>query len=147
MIDAATRQQVRARAGALCEYCHSSEAAATAMFEIDHIQPRSWGGSDSLDNLALACQRCNAYRYNFTTASDPETQTEIALFNPRQQSWAEHFIWTADALRILGQTPVGRATANRLDFNDERHNDGFIVKARRLWVRGGWHPPAGDPRC
>jgi|GEM_PF-1814207 len=27
----------------------------------------------------------------------------------------------------------------------DRHNDGFIIKARQFWVRGGWHPPVGDP--
>ncbi len=35
------RQQVRERAEYLCEYCHSSEEASAAKFEIDHIQPRS----------------------------------------------------------------------------------------------------------
>lgn len=52
MIDSAIRQQVRARADYLCEYCHSSEDASAALFEIDHLIPRSLGGSDELDNLA-----------------------------------------------------------------------------------------------
>ena len=102
--------------------------------------------SDEPDNLALACQRCNGYRYNFTTGIDPQTQEIIPLFNPRQQNWSDHFIWTVDGLRITGITPIGRATCNRLDLNDERHNEGSIVKARRLWMRGGWHPPNEDPR-
>lgn len=50
------RQQVRERAKYLCEYCHSSEEASAARFEIDHIQPRSLRGTDILENLALACQ-------------------------------------------------------------------------------------------
>lgn len=140
------RKLVRERANFLCEYCHSSEEASAAQFAIDHILPKSLGGSDSLNNLALACQRCNGYRYNFTTGIDPQTQQKIPLFNPRQQIWREHFIWTADALRIIGITPTGRATCHRLDLNDKDHNDGAIVKARRLWIRGGWHPPEDDPR-
>lgn len=40
------RQQVRERAKYLCEYCHSSEEASAARFEIDHIQPRSLGQGD-----------------------------------------------------------------------------------------------------
>lgn len=55
-------------------------------------------------------------------------------------------MWTADGLRIIGITPIGRATCHRLDLNDERHNEGSIVKARRLWLRGGWHPPEADPK-
>lgn len=43
-------------------------------------------------------------------------------------------------------TSTGRATCNRLDLNDERHNEGSIIKARRLWIQGGWYPPDEDPR-
>jgi 5-methylcytosine-specific restriction endonuclease McrA len=77
------RQQVRERAKYLCEHCHSSEDASAARFEIDHIQPRSRGGTDLVVNLALACQRCNSYRYNLTEGTDPESQTSTKLFNPR----------------------------------------------------------------
>jgi hypothetical protein len=108
--------------------------------------PRSLGGSPRLDNLALACQRCNSYRYNVTTALEPHTETIVPLFNPRTQLWAEHFVWTADGLSIVGTAPTGRATCDRLDMNDARHNDGAIIKARRLWLRGGWHPRVDDPR-
>jgi hypothetical protein len=146
MIDKTIRKLIRERAKYLCEYCHSPEEASAALFEIDHIIPQSLGGSDASENLALACQRCNGYRYNFTTGIDPETQKEMPLFNPRQQKWSEHFIWTEDGLKIIGITPIGRATCNRLDFNDEYHNEGFIIKARRLWVKGGWHPPDEDPK-
>jgi HNH endonuclease len=142
----AVRQLVRERAKCLCEYCHSSEEASAAQFAIDHVLPRSLKGSDDLNNLALACQRCNGYRYNFTSGIDPETQTVVLLFNPRQQQWSEHFSWLEDGLRIMGLTPTGRATCDRLDLNDDEHNEGSIIKARRLWMKGGWHPPTDDPR-
>ena len=145
MINAATRRLVRARANHLCEYCHALEEASTALFEIDHILTKSLGGLDEIENLALACQRCNAYRYNFTIGFDSETQQEVPLFNPRLQTWADHFIWTSDKLKVIGLTTIGRATCDRLDLNDEHHNDSFIVKARRLWLKAGWHPPDSDP--
>lgn len=146
-VNDATRKLVKERAKFLCEYCHSLEEASAALFAIDHIIPQSMpGSSDDPDNLALACQRCNGYRYNFTTGIDPETGEIIPLFNPRKQKWSDHFIWSADSLKIISITPTGRATCNRLDLNDERHNEGSIVKARRLWVKGGWHPPDKDPR-
>ncbi len=138
------RAFVRQRARFLCEYCHSSEEASAAQFAIDHIQPRSLGGKDEPENLALACQRCNGYRYNFITGIDPMTQEVMPLFNPRQQVWSEHFVWTIGGLNIKGTTPTGRATCIRLDLNDEFHNGGSIVKARRLWMKGGWHPPEDD---
>ncbi len=120
-----TRKLVRERAKYLCEYCHSLEEASAALFAIDHIIPQSLpNSSDEPDNLALACQRCNGYRYNFTTGIDPETRKNIPLFHPRKQKWSDHFMWSADGLKIIGITDRGRATCNRLDLNDERHNEG-----------------------
>ena len=138
------RQKVRERAQYQCEYCHSSEEASAAQFEIDHIQPRSLGGLDTLKNLALACQRCNRYRYNATEGIDPESQLLIRLFNPRLDQWNEHFTWIKGGLMIRGKTPMGRATCHRLDLNDQNHNEGAIVRARRLWIQGDWHPPPTD---
>ena len=59
----------------------------------------------------------------------------VPLFNPRQQVWAEHFIWTLDGLEIRGTTTTGRATCNRLDLNDKFHNDGSIIKARSCGLK------------
>jgi len=137
---------VRQRAQFQCEYCHYPELLSSAPLSIDHIQPRSLGGSDDLNNLALACRRCNERRYNFTTGIDPETETEVALFNPRSQQWSDHFIWSANALQIIGKTSTGRATCNRLDLNDERREEPFIQNARQQWRAGGLHPPKDDPR-
>ncbi|MGB3238080.1 MAG: hypothetical protein WBB29_07280 [Geitlerinemataceae cyanobacterium] len=46
----------------------------------------------------------------------------------------------------MSRTSIGRATCHHLDVNDDFHNEGAIVKARSLWVKGGWHPPSDDPR-
>lgn len=122
------------------------ELLSSAPLSIDHIQPQSSGDNDDLNNLALACRRCNERRYNFTTGVDPETETEVALFNSRQQHWSDHFIWSTDALKIIGKTSIERATCDRLDLNDERREEPFIQNARRQWIAGGLHPPLDDPR-
>jgi HNH endonuclease len=140
-----TRQLVRQRAEYLCEYCHSPERSSSDTFTIDHLIPKSLGGSDELDNLALACRHCDERRYNFTTGTDSQTGKKAPIFNPRLQQWADHFIWIDDGLTITGKTPIGRATCSRLDFNDEFHNQGFIQESRQLWMQGGWHPPKDDP--
>lgn len=140
-----TRQFVRQRAKCLCEYCHSPERSSSDIFTIDHLLPKSLGGSDEPENLALACRRCNERRYNFTTGIDPQTGEEAAIFNPRWQKWAEHFIWISKGLKVIGTTPTGRATCYRMDFNDEFHNQGFIQESRQFWIQGGWHPPVDDP--
>ncbi len=106
---------------------------------MEHLLPQSLGGTDDVDNLARACSRCNSRRYNFMTGIDPETKIEVTLFNPRQQNWSEHYVWSVDRLQIVGKTAIGRATCHRLDLNDR-----FIIRARALWLRDGWHPPDGD---
>jgi len=66
-------------------------------------------------NLALACQGCNLKKGSNLAGIDPESGTMVALFNPREQVWAEHFVFRS-AL-IVGLTPVGRATVYELDMN------------------------------
>jgi HNH endonuclease len=139
-------QTLRQRAKYRCEYCHYPEILSSSPLSVDHLQPQSLGGGDNLDNLALACRRCNEIRYNFTTGIDPETLTEIPLFNPRRQEWSAHFIWSVDALRIIGQTDIGRATCNRLDLNDARRAEPFIQNARSQWVIAKLHPASDDPQ-
>lgn len=92
--------QIRERANYQCEYCHYPEVLSTAPLSIDHLLPRSLGGTDELSNLALACRRCNERRYNFTKALDLDTGIETPLSNPRHQSWADHFVWSANALEV-----------------------------------------------
>lgn len=122
-------------------------ASIVTRFTIDHIIPQSLGGSDDPENLALACRRCNERRYNFITGFDRHTQTVVPLFNPREQQWSEHFIWTADAREIVGVTPTGRATCDRLDLNDDRYQEEDSIRSTRgFWVEASWHPPPEDPR-
>jgi hypothetical protein len=137
---------VRQRGKNRCEYCHYPEILSTSPLSIDHIQPQSRGGGDDVENLALACRRCNERRYNFTTGVDPETTQETPMFNPRQHEWAEHFIWSVDGAHLRGQTAIGRATCSRLDLNDEKREEPFIVFARQQWVLSRLHPPDDDPR-
>ena len=136
------KQAVRVRAQYLCEYCHSSERLSASRFTIDHVRPRSLGGSDEPDNLALACRRCNERRYNFVASIDPESQQTVPIFNPRLQNWDEHFVWVDQGTLIEGISPIGRATCIRLDLNDTRYPEADSIReTRRLWVKTGLHPP------
>lgn len=74
------------------------------------------------------------------TAVDPDSGETVLLFNPRQQSWADHFAWSPDGLRVVGMCPEGRATVNLLALNRER-----IISIREADRIVGRHPPAGDP--
>ena len=134
------RQQVRQRAAHLCEYCHASEQWQYVLFTVDHVVPLVQGGEDSLDNLALACFHCNRRKAAKTTALDPQSNAAVPLFNPRQNAWSEHFIWSADKVLVIGLTPTGRATVAALDLNRAR-----ILNVRAADLVIGRHPPPGDP--
>jgi hypothetical protein len=104
--------------------------------EIDHIIPESLGGPTSRDNLWLACSMCNDHKGNRIAATDPISGEVVRLFDPRRQSWADHFEWNSSGDTILGKTAIGRATVVAV-----RLNRAEIVEARRSWAIAGWHPP------
>lgn len=132
----AIRQQVRQRAGNRCEYCLSHQNYIMGRLQIDHIQPIARGGLDTENNLCLACELCNQYKWTKTDGIDPQTEQTVDLFNPRQDRWRKHFIWSDDGTEIVGLTPSGRATVVTLKLNNE-----LALIVRRNWIRAGWHPP------
>ncbi|MBI3914939.1 MAG: HNH endonuclease [Chloroflexi bacterium] len=136
---AAIRQVVAARAREVCEYCRTPAQFATQSFTLDHILPRDAGGTTTLENLAWACFGCNAHKHTQTHALDSQTNERVALFNPRQQTWREHFTWNTDLTRVLGKTACGRATVEAL-----RLNRPGLVNLRRLLVAAKFHPPAEE---
>ena len=74
----------------------------------------------------LACHRCNKFKGNEPKRRDPVTQEMAPLFNPRLQTWREHFQWSVDGTQVMGMTPCGRATVDALQMNNE-----YVVEARR----------------
>jgi len=137
-IPAELRRQVAEDAGHRCGYCLSDELLTGVPLAVDHIVPTAKAGETVRDNLWLACRPCNEYKGVETHAPDPKTGQLATLFNPRQQSWADHFTWSRDSSLVVGITPTGRATVAALHLNRP-----LLVKARRRWVAAGWHPPSG----
>ena len=133
---AAIRRIVAARAKGYCEYCRCPERFATESFALEHIQPRSKGGETGLDNLAWSCIGCNSHKHAKTSAKDPVTGKRIRLFNPRQQSWDDHFLWSENSTKIVGKSPCGRATIDALKLNRLG-----VVNLRGVLVASDLHPP------
>lgn len=136
MISDALRALIVTQAGNRCGYCLARQEYVPRLLEIEHIIPRSKGGTDTEDNLWLACRAYNLRKSNQTYAVDPLTGRYLPLFNPRHQRWFRHFSWSADGTLILGQTTCGRATIIALDLNNL-----IAVTVRGNWVSAGWHPP------
>ena len=61
-IPGSVRYEVLKRAKRRCELCGIS--AEEKALEVDHINPKSWGGPDELDNYQALCFTCNASKRN-----------------------------------------------------------------------------------
>ena len=118
-MDAKTRQIVRERADDRCEYCRlRQEHSPLWRHQIEHIIPRKHGGYDDLNNLAWACVRCNLAKGSNLSGRDRKTGQIVLLFNPRHQTWSDHFAY--EDAKIVGMTPTGRATVAVLNMNERR---------------------------
>ncbi|MGI8932520.1 MAG: HNH endonuclease [Phormidesmis sp.] len=120
-----------------CGYCLSPQRLVMARLEIEHIIPLIKGGSNDESNLWLACPLCNGHKASKVEAVDPKTGETESLFNPRTQSWAEHFRWADDGTQVVGTSPIGRATVAALCLD----SDLDAIAVRQYWVEAGWHPP------
>ncbi|HEV8715422.1 MAG TPA: HNH endonuclease signature motif containing protein [Candidatus Binatia bacterium] len=130
-------RRVREQARYRCGYCLCREALLGMPMEVEHLVPLASGGRTVEENLWLSCRRCNEFKGTQTNVADPETSESVALFNPRKQSWDEHFRWNEDGTEIVGLTPNGRATVTALKLNNP-----VIIVTRRLWISAGWWPPS-----
>src|SRR5258708_6669394 len=92
--DRRTRRFVAERADYRCEYCLTPAGFVPDPYSTEHVLPQSRGGSHAASNLALSCEGCNNRKRAKTTAVDPVTRRVVMMFNPRTQSWHEHFRWT-----------------------------------------------------
>jgi hypothetical protein len=87
-----------------------------------------------MENTCLACAHCNGAKGSNAAGYDPVTDDLVALFNPRLDTWAEHFVWNGALL--VGETPVGRATIDVLSINDL-----ICVEQREFLIGAGIFPP------
>lgn len=130
------RKLIRAQGQYRCGYCRSAETVTGISLEIEHLIPEAAGGASDEKNLWLACVTCNKIKSAQTHGRDPVSGRRVRLFNPRTQSWKEHFAWSADGTEIIGKTSCGRATIIALQLNRLQ-----LVIARRHWVTADLHPP------
>jgi hypothetical protein len=136
-VPAELRRNVRDHFENCCAYCRTAEHLTVAIFDYEHILPRSVGGETVFENICFACPTCNRYKADRTVAVDPETQEAVALFHPHRDIWDAHFQWTADATRLIPQTAQGHATVSALRMNRPQ-----LIRVRRMWVAMGEHPPS-----
>jgi len=128
-MDARTRALVRRRAADACEYCRIPQSATPIIpFHVEHVTALQHGGTDDIDQLALACDRCNAYKGPNLASVDPDSGSIVLLYHPRLDKWDDHFAFRGG--EVVGMTPTGRATVRLLNMNAPRR-----VELREEYLR------------
>lgn len=136
-VPVALKRLVVERAQGCCEYCRSQARFAMQSFSTEHVEPRILDGETTLDNLALSCQGCNNHKAAKTSGVDPVSAEIVPLFHPRRHRWADRFVWSEDYARVVGVTPIGRATVDALKLNRQG-----LVNLRLVLRVAGEHPPS-----
>ena len=115
LISEKLRQQIAKNANFKCEYCLTPEFFLAITFHIDHIRSVKHGGKTILQNLAYACPHCNQNKGS-DIASYTDENTLVCLFNPRKDTWIEHFEVVESGI-IAPISPIGEVTIRTLSFN------------------------------
>ena len=109
-----------------CVYCSREQV----VFELDHVRPRSRGGSDRVSNLVLACHTCNEQKGNQTAAEFGHPEVEEDARKPLKDAAAMNATRYAlcEVLRSL-DVPITTWSGGRTRWN--RHRFG-VEKAHCL---------------
>lgn len=84
-----TRFEVFKRDGFRCAYCGKTPPEIT--LEIDHIEPRSRGGKDDVNNLLTACFSCNRGKTNIPLDKAPQTLSDnLEVLKERESQLKEY---------------------------------------------------------
>jgi 5-methylcytosine-specific restriction endonuclease McrA len=115
--DALPATRLLEKFGRKCAYCGCGETA----FELDHIQPRSRGGSNRVSNVALSCHACNAAKGEHTAAEFGHPEVATQAKQPLRDAAAVNATRYAlcDELRALGM-PITTWSGGRTRWNRER---------------------------
>jgi len=86
-----TRFAVFTRDDFTCQYC--GKRPPDTVLEVDHITPRSRGGTDNIDNLATSCFDCNrgkaaSFADEIIEGLDVQLQSEVARVQDRLEKHA-----------------------------------------------------------
>lgn len=74
--------KIRLSASNRCGYCRLPQAILMGKLEIEHLLPIAEGGTDTEENLWLACRDCNSFKSSKVYVFDEETAQTVRLFNP-----------------------------------------------------------------
>jgi 5-methylcytosine-specific restriction endonuclease McrA len=111
------REYLLEKFGRRCAYC----GATNIPLEIEHIVPRSRGGSDRVSNLTLACHDCNQSKSNKTAAEFGHPNVQAQAKAPLKDAAVTNSTrWALYRQLIVTGLPVEVGTGGRTKYNRVR---------------------------
>ena len=104
-ISGSIRYQVLVRAASRCEACGVSNDER--MLEVDHIEPKSLGGRDEIENYQALCYACNAAKRN---TDDTDFRELKRLYGRRDSGCLFCDVQISNIQRIVSENKLAYAT-------------------------------------
>jgi 5-methylcytosine-specific restriction endonuclease McrA len=125
--------------GHRCAYCHAERGP----FELEHIRPRSRGGSSRVSNLALSCHDYNVAKGNLTAAEwghpEIEAQARAPLRDAATMNASRYALCVGDmagvqrpAGRVLLIRAQGRGSYPRTNVDGSGFPRGYLTRQKRI---------------
>ncbi len=161
------KRQVKQRDGFRCLCCSENEKS---LLQIDHINPKYYGGDHSLDNLQTLCRTCNKLKgmesINFRIHKTPLTTPNLKLPTlelPKSsyvdgiKQWEQflrrrvNFFYSCDAVKFVEvgeenkcyhyQWQICLYQGNNPDWLESNHQEFFKKEIRRIRKKAGFSSP------
>jgi hypothetical protein len=111
------REYLLAKWDRRCAYCRATDSP----LEVEHVVPRSRGGSDRVSNLTLACRPCNQRKGHQTAAEFGHPEVQSQAQQPLKDAAAVNATRWALYHQLTGTgLPVAVGTGGRTKYNRTR---------------------------
>jgi 5-methylcytosine-specific restriction endonuclease McrA len=111
------REYLLEKWGRMCAYC----GATNTPLQVEHIVPRSRGGSDRVSNLTLACEQCNTKKGTRTAVEFGYAHIQAQAKRPLRDAAAVNATRRTLYCRLVATgLPVEVSTGGRTKFNRSR---------------------------
>jgi 5-methylcytosine-specific restriction endonuclease McrA len=102
------------KCGHRCAYCGKRDV----LLEIEHILPKSRGGSDRVSNLTIACHACNQMKGDWTAAEFGHPEVQAQAKTPLRDAAAVNATrWTLYLRLAAVGIPVETGSGGRTKYN------------------------------
>ena len=108
------REYLLEKFGRKCSYCGKRDVA----LEVEHITPKSRGGSNRVSNLCLACHECNTRKGTMTAAEFGHPEVQALAKKPLKDATAVNSVrWAVFNIFKATGLPIEVGTGGRTKFN------------------------------